>query len=123
MADHHDAAPAVMDDQAELVEPFIIGDQAVRALEGIVMGLAMHFEGRLHRFAAERGRVGMLGARHQETSMTEQASGTAVPGTAFRPPPATAGPSKTAQGAGPEKSAKGRPVRGKPVLLIRPGLW
>jgi len=43
MADDDYIALAVMNDQPELVEALMISDEAVRAVERIVMGLAAHF--------------------------------------------------------------------------------
>lgn len=53
-------ALAVMHDQRELIQPLIIGDEAVRAVERVIMFLALHLKGRLHRLAAKGRRLGML---------------------------------------------------------------
>lgn len=64
-----------MNDQPKLVVRLIIGDEAVRTLERIVMGLTLNLQRRLHRFAAERGRIGVLGLRtHSAASLDFQLS-------------------------------------------------
>lgn len=60
--DHH-VSPAIMYDQAKLFERFIIGNQTVGALKRIVMGIAIHFQRRLHGFAAQPIGIRMLGTR------------------------------------------------------------
>ena len=55
---------AVMNDQRELVEVFIVSDETIGTLERIVMRIAIHFERGLHGLAAQTFRIGVLRARH-----------------------------------------------------------
>ena len=49
-----------MDDEAELTEFLVVGDQAVGTVEGILMRLAVGLKGGLHFGAAEGGRIRVL---------------------------------------------------------------
>jgi hypothetical protein len=52
MANQHHIAPAIMNDQRELFEVFIIGEQTVRTFKRIFMFAAIHFQRCLHRLTA-----------------------------------------------------------------------
>ena len=64
MTEDHYVAPTIMDDQAKLVEGLIIGDEAIGAVKGIVMGVAIHLERSLHGLAAEAFRIRVLSSGH-----------------------------------------------------------
>lgn len=62
--DQHDISSAVMNNQPELIEAFIVGNETVRAFERIIVTVAIHLKRGLHGLAAKRIGIGMLGARH-----------------------------------------------------------
>ena len=53
-----------MNDQSELLEVFIVSNETVGTIKRIVMSIAIHLKGCLHRLAAKTFRIGMLGVRH-----------------------------------------------------------
>lgn len=54
MANDDDITPTIMNNKCKLIETFMIGDQAVRAVERIVMGVAVHLQRSLHGLATQQ---------------------------------------------------------------------
>ena len=67
MADYDDVPLSIMNDEGELVQSLMIGDQAVRAVERVVMRFAGHLQRGLQGLAAERGGIRVLGADGQRS--------------------------------------------------------
>lgn len=62
--DQHDISSAVMNNQPELIEAFIVGNETVRAFERIIVTVAIHLKRGLHGLAAKRIGIRVLGAAH-----------------------------------------------------------